>query len=78
MLGFSKRFDFMPERWQEILEQLAIGVKFREIAKDRNVSMQAVQGQRVKAIRFLGYPLFVDGMTIKDLYRQLNNNVSNN
>ena len=64
-------FEFMPERWQEILEQLAIGVKFREIAKDRGTSMQAIQGQRVKAINFLGYPLYKNGLTIRELFAQL-------
>jgi len=64
-------FEFMPERWQEILEQLAIGVKFREIAKDRGTSMQSIQGQRVKAINFLGYPLYQNGMTIRELFKIL-------
>ena len=30
LLGFEENFDLMPERWQEILEQLAIGVRFRD------------------------------------------------
>ena len=63
--------NVLTEKEQEILECLAMGITFAEIAKPRGVTMQAIQNSRIIAINKLGFSLHKNGMSIQDLYKDL-------